>query len=662
MVRHPPREGALAPGSLQHMPHVALLTLLALLAAGQPAAAQTEAQRETFRRALPLAEAGRWADVEPLLGALEGYPLLPDLRAAWLRSRVGQVPDDEIRAFLTAHAELAFAAGLRRRWASSLAQRKAWAEYLAVYEAHYAGAADVTLECQAFAARIALGRVEGLEAAVRARWLSPRSQPEACDPAFDWLQARGGIDAATRRARMELALEAGEFRLARWLARPLGDSALAEVRRWQQVHDDPVARLRSPGGRRDTPRERALLAYGFQRMASSAPEIAAERWPGFRARFAFTPEERAALDRRIALVHAWRHLPGAAALLEALPEASRDADTRAWAARVAIRKQDWRALEHALAALPPDEAGEPAWRYWLARMLESTGRGEQAQMVYSSLADERGYYSFLAADRLEAPYQWRYAPVPPDEATIAALEQRPDVLRSRELFFVGLDANGRTEWQQALARLAPAERAQAGILAHRWGWYSRAIAAATLAGAHDDLGLRFPLPWRPAVEQYSRRSGLGSAWVYGITRSESLFVPDARSSAGAIGLMQLLPPTGRETARRIGASWSGAQTLLDPEANLSLGTAYLARMLERFDDHRILATAAYNAGPSRVNRWLPEEEALPADAWVDSLPFSETRAYVQRVLASEAVFQWRLSGETVRLSEAMRPVPPQPRP
>jgi soluble lytic murein transglycosylase len=642
------------------MPRTALLTTLVLLLAAAPAGATTIAdQREIFRSALPQAEAGRWAQIEPLLGSLEGYPLLPDLRATWLRNQIGRIDDAEVGAFLERHPDLGFSAGLRRQWVNSLARRGAWADYLALYEAHYAQGGNTVLDCHAFSARIALKRTEGLEEAVLRRWLSPVSQPSECDRAFQWLESRGALTAERRRARMELALDSGEFGLARWLARPLGEAAVAEVGRWERMHGNPSAQLAAPANWRDTPRDRALLLFGFNRFASNDPALAAQRWPEFRARFAFEASERAAVDRRIALLHAWRHLPGAGVLLEALPAESHDASTREWSVRTAIRAQDWAAIEAALAALEPGPAGEPVWRYWLGRVLESTGRSDAAHPIFAELATERGYYSFMSADRLDADYNWRHAQTAPNEDLLAALEQRPDILRSRELFLTGLEANGRTEWQQALARLSAAERAQAGVLATRWGWYSRAITAASGGGVEDDLDLRFPLPWRPVFEEQSRRVGISSAWAYGVARSESLFMPDVSSSAGAVGLMQLLPATGQQTAQRAGLPFRGRQTLLDPAANVALGTSYLAEMLARYADHRVLATAAYNAGPGRVDRWLPAEAALPAEAWVDSVPFNETRGYVQRVLASEAVFQWRMSGETTRISEAMRPVPPR---
>jgi soluble lytic murein transglycosylase len=642
------------------MPTAALLTTLALLLAVASAeATPLERQREAFRVALPHAEAGRWAQVEPRLAELADYPLLPDLRAAWLRSQLGRIDDAQVRAFIERHPDFGFSADLRRQWAGSLARRGAWAEFLQLYEARYATRGDTVLDCHALSARIALERTEGLEEAVLRRWLAPVSQPNECDRAFEWLDKRKALTDEHRRQRMALALGAGQFGLARWLARPLGEAALAEVGRWERLHADPAGRLGAPEDWSDTPGERELLLYAFNRFASTDPEFAAQRWPRFREHFEFDTAERATIDRRIALLHAWRHLPGASALLESMPPESEDASTREWKVRMAIRAQDWPAIERALARLDPEIATEPVWRYWQGRVLESTGLEGAARPIFAELAEERGYYSFLSADRLDADYNWRHAQTAPNEDLIAAIEQRPEIVRARELFFTGLEAHGRTEWQQALAGLSVEERAQAGILASRWGWYSRAITAASGAGVQDDLDLRFPLPWRPVFEEQSKRAGISSAWVYGVARSESLFMPDVSSSAGAVGLMQLLPATGQETARRAGVPYRGRQTLLDPTSNVTLGTRYLAEMLARFDDHRVLATAAYNAGPGRVDRWLPTLDAMPADAWVDSVPFNETRGYVQRVLASEAVFQWRMSGETVRIADAMQPVQPR---
>ncbi|MDA0705244.1 MAG: lytic transglycosylase domain-containing protein [Proteobacteria bacterium] len=191
---------------------------------------------------------------------------------------------------------------------------------------------------------------------------------------------------------------------------------------------------------------------------------------------------------------------------------------------------------------------------------------------------------------------------------------------------------------------------QAAKLAHRWGWHSRAISTVTNVGSQDNLLLRYPLPYTQSFEQFAATARIPSPWAYGVARSESLFMPDIQSSAGAIGLMQLMPATGQQVAREIRLPYAGLSTLTDPASNIRLGTAYLGQMAERYGGNRVLATAAYNAGPGRVDRWLPDSGAQDARIWIENIPYNETRNYVRRVLAAETIFHWRLTGEMRRLS------------
>ena len=204
-----------------------------------------------------------------------------------------------------------------------------------------------------------------------------------------------------------------------------------------------------------------------------------------------------------------------------------------------------------------------------------------------------------------------------------------------------------------MRHLDPDEKLQAAILANRWGWHSRAISTAASLKQYDDLSLRYPLPWQQQFELYSSAAKISPTWAYGIARSESLFMRDVRSSAGAIGLMQLMPATGRQVAKEIRLPYSGLTTLTDPESNIRLGTSYLGQMAERFGGNRVLATAAYNAGPHRVDRWLPEHGSEDARVWIENIPFNETRKYVKRVLAAQAIFHWRMTGKLQRLSDEL---------
>ena len=202
-------------------------------------------------------------------------------------------------------------------------------------------------------------------------------------------------------------------------------------------------------------------------------------------------------------------------------------------------------------------------------------------------------------------------------------------------------------------RVADQELVQAAILAQRWGWHSRAIAAAASVGEFDDLSLRYPLPFQQTFQQYSAEASIPLTWAYGVARSESLFMRDVRSSAGAVGLMQLMPATGRKVAKQIRLPYLGLNTLTDPGSNIRLGTTYLSQMAERFGGNRVLATTAYNAGPHRVEDWLPETGTLDARVWIENIPFNETRQYVRRVMEAETIFHWRMTGQTRRLSDEM---------
>jgi soluble lytic murein transglycosylase len=196
----------------------------------------------------------------------------------------------------------------------------------------------------------------------------------------------------------------------------------------------------------------------------------------------------------------------------------------------------------------------------------------------------------------------------------------------------------------------------AAMLAHSWGWYDRALLTLNKAESYDDLVVRFPMAYREGIEKHAQQRELDLAWVFSLVRQESAFDEDARSPAGALGLMQVMPATGRETARTIGLrSFSTAQ-LTHSSTNINIGTAYLRRMLDYFDGNMVLATAAYNAGPGNVSRWLPPGGCTEPDIWVEQIPIIETRKYVQRILYFASIYDWRLGRDVTRIADRSSPV------
>ena len=346
-------------------------------------------------------------------------------------------------------------------------------------------------------------------------------------------------------------------------------------------------------------------------------------------------------------------LPGAYQSLRNLPPAARNDEVLRWRARTSLRTRSWSNLLDDIAAMSDAERAAEEWRYWYGMALQRSGDAAAGETVLAELAEERSYYGFLAADELGLDYDLVERRIATDEVLLAELAARPELVRARELFLVGLDGRGRSEWDAVVSYLSPDLKLQAANLASRWGWHSRAISAAASAGEFDDLALRYPLPFQQSFEEHAATASIAAPWAYGVARSESLFMRDVRSSAGAVGLMQLMPATGRQVAREIRLPYSGLDTLTNPTHNIRLGTTYLGQMAERYSGNRVLATAAYNAGPHRVDRWLPESGDIDARIWIENIPFNETRKYVRRVMAAETIFHWRLTGEVRRLSDEL---------
>jgi soluble lytic murein transglycosylase len=595
------------------------------------AAADLDRQRTLFRSALERAELGDWSGVRGLptrdRALLESYVLWPDLEAAWLRATIASAPAEQVERFLATYGALKPARELRYRYALELARRGDLDAYYGIYEA-------------------------------RVLWRVGRSQVPECDPVFDWLKAKGLLTNADYRLRYAAAIDAEAFTLARWLARSMDESYGATAAAWLDARNNPEDFLLANGRRPADATTVSQLAYAAKRLTYRDPVRAHELWVPVAERVVVSEAQKLDTARHIALWTARDRLPGATERLLELPDDAVDAEVLRWRTRISLYNGDWEAVLRHIAAMADDERKLEEWRFWRAMALRSNGGEALGNAELAGLAGERSYYGFLAADELDEPYAFGHSDLEPDEALIEELESSPELVRARELFFVGLDGRGRSEWDAAMALLSPDLKRQAAILAHRWGWHSRAIATAAEIGEYDDLDLRYPLPYRDVFESRALLASIPATWALGIARSESLFMRDVRSGAGAIGLMQLMPATGRELAHELKLPFSGTDTLTDPVGNIQLGTAYLGQMTKRFGGDRVLATAAYNAGPQRVLQWLPRQDPVDTRVWIETIPYNETRRYVRRVLEAETIFHWRLSGETRRLSDEFAAVSP----
>jgi len=579
---------------------------------------------------------------------LQDYPLYPYLVYWHLRDNLDEQSNASIQAFLDGNADTPLAPLLRGAWLRHLAATGRWQDYLAFYQ----GSNSAELQCYAHFAELQSGDQAAAWAGARPLWLVGYSQHEACDPLFAAWEKAGGITPELRGQRIELALARGNTGLAGYLAKSLDEEGRHWVTLWRQVDNRPERIRDEPALQEDNKQSRRIVMHGLERLAERDPVIAATLWPTLAEHYAFTPAQRRQLEQSVAFNFAFDGDSRALDWFSKLPRQNLSASEAGWAVRTALRQGNWKGALGWLGKVPDTERHSEQWRYWLARAHEALGDGQQAASLYKALSRQRSYYGFLAADRVDSPYNLEHEPLEVSDEAIAKLQQKPALIRARELYHLTLVREARREWDYAVSRMNQQERLAAGKLADQWKWYDRALLTLAQAGHFDDLNIRFPLAYHEAVMREAKLRGLDPAWVYAVARQESAFIEDVQSAAGALGLMQLMPGTGRTIARQLNTDIDRS-ALLEPETNIRFGSYYLQQVLNRFDSNPVLATAAYNAGPQRIEQWTPKQGSLDADIWVDTMPFHETRQYVRRVMAYSVFYDQRLERPIKRMIQRM---------
>jgi soluble lytic murein transglycosylase len=611
--------------------------LASLVAAAPTADARDSAVREQFRSAYAAANTGLAAGDDE---SLRAYVLYPYLRAARIEAALERVEgswhetDGAAAEFLQETGPTPVAQALRRAWLTSLARRESWTAFLDQYDA---SSAPIALECQYFNARIARGQTAGLVTVIRSRWLTAYRLPTACEPAFQWLRAQGELPDALVAERAQILLDNGQASFARVVAGQLPAAAAAPLLERADFIERPSrmldALLREPN--RTVAAE--VLLDAWSRLARNAPDEALVRIDALRARV--TADEAHVLALALAKGLAWDRRAEALDYFARVPRAAFDDTGLEWRARAAMWAGDWDLLRASIAAMPPALQSDSAWRYWAGRAAEQRDEAEAARAHYAAILDADNYYSALAAARLGERVVPRLEPVPLDTEKVETIAAVEAFRRVRELALVGLRELATNEWHYGYGLLAGDQRLQAVHLAARWEIYDIAVATATSHGQFNDYTLLYPRPFAAEVATAAKLTDVEPHLLYGVLRQESLFRPDAASSAGALGVAQLTHDTARETARRWALPAPKREELFDPRVNITLGAAHFAELLERFNGELPVALGAYNAGPAAAARWLPAR-AMDRDVWIENIPYNETRAYVRRVLWHSLVFRW----------------------
>lgn len=620
-----------------------------------PARANYDAERQLFRDAELALELNQLSKFNRLLKQLADYPAQPYLEYdAFMRS-ASQIKPQQAELFFRRFADFPFVYHARGKWLDALARRGDWENYLEFFDDRE----NTRLKCLAFKARLELGRLQDLDDEISRVWLRGYSQPSECDPAFEYFLASYDDAEEAIWARIEKAFQARRPNLARYLGKKLDAQTRATVEVWYQAHTRPERTLKKLADGADSERQRTIIVHAIDRLARKESLKALELWNLVRDQFGFSQAQLDRIQLRIALSAAYQHEPEARALLSALDPSIMNDQAYLWLARIQLRSSDWHGLRDTITRMPAHLQQENEWQYWLSRSLEAGGHLVDSLTLLEQLSDKSSYYGFLAADKLRRNYR-----IEQEDAAAAEIDEQaflgenPHLLRARELYFLDRLVDAKREWFQALRYLDHDDIKIAATLASNWKWHDSAIRTVAKTPHRSDYSLRFPMPYKEQVLEHAQKRELDPSLIYGVMRRESLFDPLARSRVGALGLMQLMPSTARRVARSLGMKRPRQADILRVDNNIRFGTHYLRTVMDRFDNNVALAAAAYNAGPKNVRRWLPKDSVMSAELWVETVPFGETRDYVQAVLAYATVFD-RSLGKNTLMSSRMGDIKPE---
>jgi soluble lytic murein transglycosylase len=592
-------------------------------------ATDSHSQRALFWQARQALLAKQYQQFGRLSVHLKNYPLYPYL----LYMKLSQQPlayqkKADIDDFLENYKDTPLAPKLRAECLLNAAKKKDWTQFIYYYKPLY----GTNLQCYYLNALLATKQKRLAYQAIPKLWLNLNPTPYVCRNVFSRWEQRGLNDKLLWQ-KLAQAIQHNNLSLVQHLAQFLPITKRQQVKHWYRVHNHPLLIEQNEQFDPNDKLDRKIVLYGMQRLANNDPDELVETWPLLSKIYSFTEIEKQNLLRVLAISLARRADFSASDWLKQVKPAYADSVLREWRVRHALLQENWPQTLYWINKLSPQEQKLPCWRYWRARALAATQHPQAATPIYQQLAQEVDYYGVLASQRLKQTYHPKIKSMLGDNI---ALQKNAAIQRAKELYALGFSGDARREWQWAVIHLSKPQLQAAAHLAQKWQWYDLAIIAAAKANIPHDVKLRFPMAYRTSVLAAARKTHLHSAWIWAVMRQESAFMWNAKSSAGALGLMQIMPATGRNLARGLNLR---TLNLLDPELNIRLGSTYLQRLLKAFNGNAMLATAAYNVGPGRIKNYQTLYQRLPKDVWVEILPWKETRNYIKSVSLARSIYK-----------------------
>ena len=556
-----------------------------------------------------------------------------------------------VNDFLNTYSEYPFADRLRGEYLKKLGKRQDWESFASEYTNY--SLEDAAVACYAAEANAALGDVSLLQSA-KPLWMQAKEQASNCNSLYNSMQAANILNEDDIWARFRMVAAESRVSLAKAIAKRSQNFESNYYKLIDKAYASPTQFLSKRMASFKTRFGREVNLFALNRIAKADSQQALN---AFRAvETFFSPEEKNYFYGRLALQAAQRLEPEAVAWFQKAENKSLNKEQLAWFVRSALRQKNWPVVLNAIAKMEPEQANEGAWRYWKARALKAKQQNVEANGLFAKLSTERHFYGWLAQEEVDglisaAPVNYKVT-----DEDVAQIAENTAFQRVEALQRVDLRWEAKAEWAFATKDFDDKQLLAAAEFAARKNWYDLAIITADKTTEMHDFALRYPTPYRDLMKPAAGEQGVDEAWVYGITRQESRFMHYAKSGVGAAGLMQLMPATAKWAAPRAGISNYNNGMIHELDTNIALGTFYLRYTLELFNGQEAMATAAYNAGPGRAKKWMADTP-LEGAIYAETIPFSETRSYVQKVLANAHLYAQRLGLKAMTLKQRLGTIP-----
>jgi len=599
---------------------------------------QTQKQRELYSQAKSLLEKPHSINAyKKLRLSLDHYPLAGHLDYLYHRQHLNKLTHKSLQSFSDTHNNSLLSNKLKRAWLQHLAKRKQWSRFTLHYDK---ALANSNMQCQHAWALYQTGeQAQALDEA-KALWMHSESRPKSCDAIFHLLIKTESIDSDLAWQRFILAFNARQHQLSKYLTRLLDGQQLADANRLLKLYRQPKkipsqwqAVSLIPGQAVDLFESKYQL---LKKLARAHPEKARD----FVLEIKQQQQDQPLADKLAAYLIQSQAIKGYATLPQDYVAlgSPKDSSSLQWLLRAHIAQANWQDVIETVKQLPDELKEHERWRYWYYRAKSLSGRLTllEEQEHYKAVANKASFYGFTTAENLGLPYGFEPIEHTPKPEHIELMRNNPYMQRASEHFAQQEYSLARSEWRRGSQSFNSAMQIDSAYFAQSLGWHHQAINTAAQAKAWQHYQLRFPNLYTEQFEQQASATKHSNHWPanwpYAIARQESAFASDAQSGAGAMGLMQILPSTAREVARKRNVKYQRSK-LFNADYNIVLGSGYLKQLNKRYQ-HRALTSAAYNAGPRRANKWLKNmEQPLPIDAWIETIPFSETRQYVQNIFS-----------------------------